>query len=110
MEAQAGPDADKHLDLLVYQALLHRKYRVPVHSILLYLHPKAELSIQTGSIEYAVWKDLGKMEFEYEVVRLWERPVDSFLLGPLSTLPLAPLCRLPEELSLEEGLRWVVNR
>ena len=52
LEAQAGPDADKHLDLLAYHGLLHRMYRVPVHSILLLLRHQAQHSAQTGSIEY----------------------------------------------------------
>jgi len=111
LDAQAGPDAAKHLDMLVYNALLYRQYRVPVHSVLLLLRREAQLAVQTGSVAYAIWNSLGKMTFDYEVVRLWERPVEALLAtGRLSALPLAPLCRLPEELSFEEGMRWVVTR
>ncbi len=53
LEVQAGPDPDKHRDLLAYHALLHRQYRVPVHSILLLLRPQALFSSQTGSLHYA---------------------------------------------------------
>src|SRR5947209_7738014 len=31
LDVQTGPDADKHRDLLAYNVLLHRQYRVPVH-------------------------------------------------------------------------------
>jgi hypothetical protein len=110
LDAQAGPDADKHLDLLAYNALLHRQYRAPVHSILLLLRRQALLTAQTGSIHYAPRPGRGKMDFGYEVLRLWERPVEELLASGLSTLPLAPLCRLPEGMSLEDGMRWVVTR
>ena len=86
VESQAGPDANKHLDLLAYHALLHRQYRVPVHSILLLLHRKAQLNVQTDSIQYAVRPGRGKMDFGYEVLRLWERPVEAVLAGSLGTL------------------------
>ncbi len=50
------------------------------------------------------------MDFGYEVLRLWERPVEALLKSGLGTLPLAPLCRLPEGLSLDEGMRWVLRQ
>jgi predicted transposase YdaD len=52
----------------------------------------------------------GRMDFKYEVIRLWEQPVRRFLTGGLGTLPLAPLCRLPGDAPLEEGLKPVVRR
>jgi hypothetical protein len=32
--------------------------------------------------------------FEYELVRLWQRPVETILAGGVGTLPLAPLCNV----------------
>ncbi len=110
LDAQSGPDPEKHRDLLAYHALLHRQYRVPVHSILLLLRREALLSRQTGSIHYAPRTGRGKMDFGYEVLRLWERPVEALLSTGLGALPLAPLCLMPEGLSLEEGMRWVITR
>ena len=38
-------------------------------------------------------------EFRYNVVRIWERPVEEILAGGLATLPLAPIARIsPAEL------------
>src|SRR5205807_10529874 len=37
IDFQASALAWKHLDVLAYNALLHRRYRVPVHSIILLL-------------------------------------------------------------------------
>ena len=109
LDAQAGADSNKHRDVLVYNALLHRQSRVPVHSILLLLRPKARLSDQTGSIAYSARPGRGRMDFGSEIVPLWERPVEALLAGGLATLPLATLGRLPEGVSLEDGMRRVVN-
>jgi predicted transposase YdaD len=110
LDAQAGPDHDKHRDLLAYNALLHRQYRVPVHSLLLLLRRQALLHVQTGTLSYAPRPGRGRMDFGYEVLRLWERPVEALLASGLGTLPLAPLCQLPAGMSLEDGMRWVVGR
>jgi predicted transposase YdaD len=50
------------------------------------------------------------MDFSYEVIRLWQKPVRPFLAGGLGTLPLAPLCRLPAAESLESALVPVIRR
>lgn len=110
LDVQAGPDTDKPRDVLAYHGLLHRHYRVPVHSILLLLRRQAQLSVHTGAISYAARPGRSKMDFGYEVLRLWERPAEELLGGELGTLPLAPLGRLPEGLSHEDGMRWVVDR
>jgi hypothetical protein len=50
------------------------------------------------------------MDFSYEVVRLWERPTEELLAADLGVAPLALLGRLPEGLSLEDGLAAVAQR
>jgi hypothetical protein len=50
------------------------------------------------------------MAFGYEMVRLWERPAESLLAADLGVVPLAVLGRLPEGLSLEDGLTAVARR
>jgi len=77
---------------------------------LLLLRSQAQLHNQNGSIYYSARPGQGKMDFGYELVRLWERPVEAVLAGGPATLPLAPLCRLPEGMSLEEGMRWVLTQ
>src|SRR5205823_5944186 len=52
----------------------------------------------------------GRMDFTYEVVRLWERPAEELLAADLGVAPLAMLGRLPEDLSLENGLTAVAQR
>ena len=50
------------------------------------------------------------MHFSYEVVRLWERPAEELLRADLGVVPLAVLGRLPENLSLEDGLTVIAQR
>ena len=50
------------------------------------------------------------MEFEFEVIRLWEIPADDLLRSALATVPLAVLGKLPEVLRLEDALADVIKR
>ncbi|MGH7140810.1 MAG: hypothetical protein ACREHD_34190, partial [Pirellulales bacterium] len=50
------------------------------------------------------------MLFEYEVVRLWERPAERLLEGDVALAPLAVLGRLPEGVTLEEGVAAIAQR
>jgi hypothetical protein len=70
LDAQAGPSATKHLDVLAYNILLHRTYRVPVHSSVLLHRQQAEHPNMNGSICYAARPARGRMEFEFDIIRL----------------------------------------
>jgi predicted transposase YdaD len=50
------------------------------------------------------------MQFTYEVMRLWQRPAKQFLEGGLGTLPLATLCRMPRNASLEDALPGIIRQ
>ena len=41
---------------------------------------------------------------------MWEQPPESFLNGAISLLPLAILCRLPEETAIPNALREIIRR
>ncbi|MBY0230616.1 MAG: hypothetical protein K2W96_15125 [Gemmataceae bacterium] len=110
IDFQAGPDADKGRDVAAYNILLHRHYRVPVHSVLVLLRPKAVLAAVNGEMAYAARPGRGRMDFGYEVVHLWEVPVERILAGPLGTLPLAVLGQLPAGVDQVAGLTDVVRR
>lgn len=110
IDFQASASATKHCDLLVYNALLHRQFRVPVHTLILLLRPQARHRNLDGTLRFEARPGRGRMDFGYEVIELWERPAEQLLAGGLGTLPLAPLGRLPEGVSLEEGLTVVIRR
>ena len=110
LDFQSSAAAHKHADLLAYNALLFAHYLVPVHTIILLLRPEAAHSNLSGHIDYAPRPGRGRMEFTYEVVPLWRRPADELLTADLGVVPLAMLGRLPEGLSLEDGLVAVAQR
>ncbi len=110
LDFQSGANAKKGRDVLVYNALLHRHYEVPVHSVLVLLRPKAAHSEVDGHINYAARPRRGKMDFGYEVVRLWTKPAEDLLTGPAGGLPLAFLGELPAGVEEGEGLAAVASR
>lgn len=110
LDFQSSAAAWKHNDLLAYNALLHLHHRVPVHTVLILLRPQAAHSHVTGKVAYDSRPGRGKMEFWYEIVRLWERPAEQFLTGDLGITPLAVLGRLPAGLLPEDGLAIIAQR
>jgi hypothetical protein len=110
LDFQSSAAAWKHAGLLVYNALLFAHYRVPVHTVIVLLRPEAAHGNLTGVISYAPRPGRGRMAFDYEVVRLWERPAEELLAADLGVVPLAMLGRLPEGLPLEDGLAAVAQR
>jgi hypothetical protein len=78
---QASAAASKHVDVLVYNALLHRQHRVPVHTLVVLLRPEAAHANLNGTVAYTARPGRGKMDFGYEVIRLWRIPVDQLLAG-----------------------------
>src|SRR5215831_6261894 len=104
MDFQVSAAAWKHADVMTYNALAYAHYHVPVHTIVLLLRPEAAHSNMNGTIDYSVRPGRGSMHFTYERIPLWERRAEELLAADLGVAPLAVLGRLPEELSLEEGL------
>jgi hypothetical protein len=110
LDFQSSAAAWKHADLMVYNALLFAHYHVPVHTVVLFLRPEAAHANMNGVLRYAPRPGRGSMDFSYEVVRLWERPAEDLLAADLGVVPLAMLGRLPEGLSLEDGLAVIAQR
>ena len=107
---QSSAAAWKHADLLAYNALIFVHYHIPVHTILILLRPEAAHANMTGNIRYAPRPGRGSMDFGYEIIRLWEWPAEALLAAELGVTPLAVLGRLPEDLSLEDGLASIAQR
>jgi hypothetical protein len=110
LDFQSSAAAWKHADVLVYNALVYAEYHVPVHSIVILLRPQAAHSNLSGVVSYAARAERGSMNFTYQVVRLWERPAQELLTGPLGTAPLAMLGALPEGTPLPDALAAVAQR
>lgn len=110
LDFQSSAAAWKHADLMVYNSLLYARYHVPVHTTIVLLRPQAEHSRMDGTVHYAPRPGRGSMEFRYEVVRLWERPVGELLAADLGVTPLAMLGQLPEAVSPREALAAVARQ
>jgi hypothetical protein len=110
LDFQSSAAAWKHADLLRYNALVFAHYHVAVHTVVILLRPEAAHANMNGVIRYAPRPGRGSMDFSYEVVRLWERPAGELLAADLGVAPLAMLGRLPDDLSLEDGLASVARQ
>jgi hypothetical protein len=110
VEFQSSAAAWKHADLVAYNALLFDQHHVPVHTILVLLRPQAAHANLGGRVRYSPRPGRGRMDFAYQVVRLWERPAEQLLGGELGLAPLAMLGQLPEDTKVEGGLSAVAQR
>lgn len=110
IDCQSSAAAWKHADLTLYNALLFARYHVPVHTIVVLLRPEAAHSNMNGMVDYTARPGRGRMVFEYEVVRLWERPAEELLSGDVGVAPLAVLGKLPEDMPFEEAIKGVAQR
>jgi predicted transposase YdaD len=97
IDLQASWEA--HLDrrTLKYNVLAHDRHELPVDSVLVLLRPEADASNLTGVYTYRPPRGSSEVVFRYQVVRLWQQPVELFLGGGTGVLPLAPLCAMARE-------------
>jgi predicted transposase YdaD len=109
LDFQSGPDPDVSSRMLLYNVLAHRHFDEPVLTVLILLRPKADRSDVTGTLRYELWHGRGGLEFHFQVVRLWEVPVETLLAAGLGVAPLALLGKFPEGVALKEGLPSVIE-
>jgi hypothetical protein len=75
---------------LLYNVLGQHRYGGPVRTLIVLLRREAYSSNLTGRV--AREDERGEyLRFRYEVVKLWEQPLDQLIRGPLGTVPLALL-------------------
>ncbi|OWK40917.1 hypothetical protein FRUB_04809 [Fimbriiglobus ruber] len=104
LEFQANADRWLVPRVLKYNAMLYEKHELAVASVVLLMRQAANMPAVTGS--WAVPNPLGSpWAFGYRVIRVWERPPDEFLTGPLALLPFAPIAAVDRT-----GLPAVVDR
>jgi predicted transposase YdaD len=77
--------------LLFYSVALTQKYKLPVRSAVFLLRREADSPALTGLFERPYANGAIYLRFEYQVVRVWQLPVESLLVGGIATLPLAPV-------------------
>jgi predicted transposase YdaD len=94
LELQASRDSHLSGRLHRYNVLLHYRHDLPVHTVLVLLRREADDPGLTGMVRVQPPHGRSSLEFRYELVRLWQRPVETILEGGVGTLPLAPLCNV----------------
>lgn len=97
LEFQASYDATLSQRTLRANVLLNDRHHLPVHSIVLLLRPAADGPEMTGIVRHQHASGRCYLEFQYQVIRLWQKPVDEVLTGGVGTLPLAPLTDVRRE-------------
>jgi predicted transposase YdaD len=110
LDFQSGPDPALARRLLLYNALLHEAYALPVHTAVVLLRPRTAGAGFRGAVSYQMVPRRGRLEFRFEVIRIWQRPAEELLAGGLGVVPLAPLGRLPAGSRPPAGLANVVER
>ena len=113
LEIQSSYDDSLPLRKLIYSVVLIKRHGLPVKSAVILLRPEADGPEYRKPLEFRLPNGKLTHYFDFDVIRLWELPVEILLQGGLATLPLAPLAkfepgRLPEvmrriELRLEEA-------
>jgi predicted transposase YdaD len=75
-----------------YNSVYHQRFDMPVLSTAVLLRPEADGPAMSGRYEVRVPKRTRPYHiFEYDVLRLWQVPVETLLAGGIGILPLAPL-------------------
>jgi predicted transposase YdaD len=96
LEFQRGPDRSLPRRMHVYNALLEERHGLPVRSVAVLLSPRANLSSLTGTYQQQMRGEPAYLTFTYQVIRVWELPVEPLLTGGPGLLPLAPISAVTE--------------
>src|SRR5271156_1988527 len=91
VELQAGRDLGLSDRVPHYSTSLGRAHQVPVHTTIILLRPAADGPDVNGTYERRYRNGDVYNWFRYDVVRIWEQPVEEVLASGLSVLPLAPV-------------------
>ena len=109
LELQAGRDVRFTDRAHLYSVVLESHYQVPVRTTLVLLREPADGPELTGVLEKRYRDGTVYDCFRYDIVRVWEQPVERFLRAGLPVLPLAPVSNVGPE-RLKEILTAVAQR
>jgi hypothetical protein len=94
IELQAGRDLGLAVRLHFYSTLLHHHHGLPVRTSLVLLREAAFGPELTGYQELRYPGGEIYDWFRYDVVKVWEQPVEQVLAAGLTVLPLAPVSQV----------------
>jgi hypothetical protein len=97
LDFQAGHDtAALPPRLKLYNGVLEYRHDLLVLSVAVLLRPEADSPRLTGSLARAFPGEVPISTRRYEVMRVWQLPVEALLNGGPGTLPLAPVSNVPK--------------
>jgi hypothetical protein len=79
IEFQSSRDPSLPRRLLKYNALLHERFEVPVHSAVVLLRRQADKPAMNAALRYGTQGGRAGIDFRFEVVRIWQRPALAML-------------------------------
>jgi predicted transposase YdaD len=97
IELQTSPASDLAARLQWYNTLLHYRHGLPVRTLLVLLHRRAESPQLNGRYQAMLPGEEPYLTFAYRVIRMWERPAEEFLQGGTVILPLVSLANVAAE-------------
>ena len=109
IELQSSHDAQLLRTLWFRQVALDYRHDLPVLTVLVLLRKEANSPSLTGVYERFLPDGRPTNRYDYQVVRLWKEPADSFLNAGVDLVPLAPLADV-EEQQLPELVRKMADR
>jgi predicted transposase YdaD len=98
LELQSSYERDLGERTLQYSVLLRRRHGLSVRSIVVLLRPEADGPQMTGAVQHSTPDGDCYLQFQYRIVRAWQKPVEDVLAGGLGALPMAPLASVTPEL------------
>jgi hypothetical protein len=96
LELQSSRAPDLVGNLHLYNALVERSYGPPVRTLVVLLRRTADALDLTGVLQREFPGEPPYLTFRFQVVRVWQLPVETFLAGGLGLVPLAPLGAVTE--------------
>ena len=82
--------------MVCFSVLIHRT-KLPVQSVVMLLRPEADCPELSGHLQLKLPDRRATHDFYYDVVMLWQIPVEALLQGGVAILPLAPLAKMTLE-------------
>ena len=94
---------------LRYNVLADYRFQNPVESVVVLLRQEAAQPAMKGNVYRTNRRGIRYLAFEYDIVRLWEIPVDRILEGPFGVLATSPLAQVDED-ALPDVIRRMSTR
>ena len=96
VELQSGRDVLLPARTQMYNTLIGWRHGLAVRSLIVLLRPAADGAELTGVFERGFPDESPYLTFRYQIVRIWQLPVETCLDGGLGLVPLAPLGAVTE--------------